>query len=198
MQMRILGLAVACLLAIASPATAEDAEYSRSGLYVGVAGTYAIQLGIEDRTKDLLPGSSVSADNALGFNARLGYRVIPYFAFEAQYEGISKFDVSADGSTAFQIGESVATMNLKGYYPLERFQPYALIGAGMMFTRTNDVGTTGIPSGNAGFTTRFGAGLDFHITENWLLTIEPSYVLPLGDVRDLDYLSIAWGFQFRL
>jgi len=198
MQMRILGLGVACLLAIASPATAEDDDYSRSGIYVGVAGTYSVQLGIEDRANDLLPGASASADNALGFNARVGHRVIPYFAYEAQYEGISNFDVSAGGATAFEIAESVVTMNFKGYYPLKRFQPYALLGAGMMFARTNDVGTTGVLSSNSGFAARFGAGLDFHITKRWLLTIEPSYVLPLGDVKDLDYLSIAWGVQFRL
>lgn len=200
MQMRILGLGVACSLAFASPAAAEDDDYSRSGMYVGLAGTYAFDMGFEDQADDALTGTGLNAsvDNALGLNARVGYRMIPYFAYEANYEYIPAFDVKAGGGTAFEQSYSMVTLNAKGYYPLERFQPYLLLGVGMLFTSGTDKVGIDLPTSNAGFATRWGAGLDFHITNKFLFTLESTYMLPFGDVKDSDYLSFVWGLQFRL
>jgi len=191
---------VACLLAIAAPAVAEDADYARSGFYVGLAGTYALPMSVEDEFNPALSamGASGSADNSLGINARIGYRVIPYFAYEAQYEGVTGFDVKAMGTTAYELRTNVATLNLKGYYPVGRFQPYLLLGLGMMFANGDDNVGLPVPSGYYGFASRFGLGLDFHITDKFLFTLEPSYVLPAGDTKNFDYFSIGWGFQFRL
>jgi opacity protein-like surface antigen len=200
MQMRILGLGAACLLAFASPATADEDDYSRSGMYVGLAGTYAFDMGLEDQADAALSGTggNASVDNALGLNMRVGYRVMPYLAYEANYEWIPSFDVKAGGETALEQSYSMVTLNAKGYYPLERFQPYVLLGVGMLLTSGNDNAHLGIPVSNAGFATRWGAGLDFHITNKFLFTLESTYMLPFGDVKDSDYLSLVWGLQFRL
>jgi hypothetical protein len=34
-------------------------------------------------------------------------------------------------------------------------------------------------------------------TENVVLNLGFDYVLPLGDVENLDYLSIGWGLEYR-
>ena len=44
---------------------------------------------------------------------------------------------------------------------------------------------------------RFGGGIDIYATENFAVSLNISYVLPTGDLKDLDYVSIAWGFQYR-
>ncbi len=44
---------------------------------------------------------------------------------------------------------------------------------------------------------RFGGGLDFYITENWVATGEVSYLMPTGKLDDLDYYSIGIGLQYR-
>jgi hypothetical protein len=44
---------------------------------------------------------------------------------------------------------------------------------------------------------RFGGGLDFYATEHVVLTLGIDYVLPFGDLEDLDYVSIGWGLRYR-
>jgi len=44
---------------------------------------------------------------------------------------------------------------------------------------------------------RFGGGLDFYITESIVASAGVDYLLPTGDVEDLDYVSFGWGLQYR-
>ncbi|MEZ4289522.1 MAG: hypothetical protein R3E53_02875 [Myxococcota bacterium] len=43
----------------------------------------------------------------------------------------------------------------------------------------------------------FGGGVDF-TTRHVGLSLDTSYVLPVGDVEDLDYVSVGAGVFFRL
>jgi hypothetical protein len=92
-----------------------------------------------------------------------------------------------------------------------RFQPFAVLGAGWLWADTDDepVVRTGtgtdpvlrpIPSGIGspdGFVARAGAGLDAYLSESFFLTFQATYMVPVGDVRDFDYVSIAWGLGYR-
>ncbi len=58
-------------------------HYSRSSIYFGAGGLYAI----EDFDSDAL-----NFDNASGFNLRLGYRFHPHISVEAVGERVDTFD----------------------------------------------------------------------------------------------------------
>lgn len=55
----------------------------------------------------------------------------------------------------------------------------------------------GIRETQTDFAARFGAGLDIYLTENIVLSAGVDYVLPTGDVNDLDYVSFGGGGQYR-
>ena len=40
-------------------------------------------------------------------------------------------------------------------------------------------------------------GFDGYITEHVVITFDAQYVMPFGDVDDLDYTSIGVGVQYR-
>jgi hypothetical protein len=45
---------------------------------------------------------------------------------------------------------------------------------------------------------RAGLGFDGYITEHIVITLDAQYVMPFGDVDDLDYVLIGIGAQYRL
>lgn len=49
----------------------------------------------------------------------------------------------------------------------------------------------------SGFIARFGGGFDVYITRSVVASAGVDYVLPTGDVEDLDYLSFGGGIQYR-
>ncbi len=53
------------------------------------------------------------------------------------------------------------------------------------------------PVDETDFAGRVGGGIDIYATENIVVTLDATYVVPTGDVDDLDYLSIGWGVQYR-
>ena len=55
----------------------------------------------------------------------------------------------------------------------------------------------GLSASDEDFAARFGGGIDFYVTEKIGVSLDGSYVLPTGDLKDFDYFSIAWGFQYR-
>ncbi|MBW1685897.1 MAG: hypothetical protein JRS35_12650, partial [Deltaproteobacteria bacterium] len=95
----------------------------------------------------------------------------------------------------------VLTANMKEYLFKDRFQPYAVLGIGVMAahieikdTADFDVSGCDLPRG---FAARFGGGVDLYVTEHFVLNTEIRYVLPTGDVEGLDMISLGWGLQYR-
>ena len=188
-------------LAAASPigAQAQD-DFARNGAYLGVAGTYAIYTKAENELEDALEGVlgdvDVDLDNPLGLNARAGYRFHPHLAAEGEFEWLSEADFDIDGSGSGDLPNSfIFTANGKAFVLKGRFQPYGLVGLGAMLVDSD--GTDDLGDEEADFAARFGAGLDIYITRNFLADIHASYVLPVDDLEDLDFVSIGWGFGYR-
>jgi hypothetical protein len=44
---------------------------------------------------------------------------------------------------------------------------------------------------------RFGGGIDLYATKHVVVSAEVDYVLPFGDLENLDYLSFGLGLQYR-
>ena len=210
-------------------ATAGHAEEANDvGPEVRLAGTIGILIGLPDRVEDSpdyetspLAGVSLDADPSIGFNAELGYRMLPWFSVAVHVEHLAEISVgpgdsnrgSPQSGSEVLSGESWALTADARVYPWqnERLKPFAVAGVGWLLVDTNNepvVQTStgedpmlepidsGIGSPN-GFVARVGGGVDIHLTESFFLTTQATYVVPVDDVEDFDYVSVAWGFGYR-
>ena len=187
--------------------SAEEDEFARRGWLVGGAGSYAVETFAEDALAEALgPSVDLSFDDSFGFNGRVGYRCHRRFSAEVEVEWLDRFkaDVSASGSdkiATVDLEPVVVTANIKGYLLTGRYQPFLLVGAGLMTAeaKLRDTAGMGLSASerDTDFAARFGGGIDLYATKHVVLSVEAEFVLPTGDVKDLDYISIGWGFQYR-
>jgi opacity protein-like surface antigen len=189
MRKTSLGLVIIALL-LGGPAAhaqeddeGEGSVFHRDGGYFGLSGVAG------------MPVSDFGERRATGggVNGRLGWHGTGWLSFEMEGEYIYGMYTEVTDKDWQAV---TLTGNFKFSAPLGRFQPYLTPGLGLMYAKEN--GTTSGDSTN--FAARFGAGLDFYLTKNWVLACEASYVLPVANLRDrdLDYLTLGVGFLYRL
>jgi opacity protein-like surface antigen len=190
---------------------AKSGEFDRQGWYLGAAGSYAVESFDLEALPDLenaYPFASLSADNSFGFNGDVGYRCHPRLAGEVEVEWLDGFDADLSdpvlGHVASTDIEALAvTANLKGYLLTGRYQPFLLFGGGVIQTESNlqDALAPGIGISNiekeTEFAFRFGGGIDLYATKNVVVTLDADYVMPFGNLDELDFITIGWGFQYR-
>jgi opacity protein-like surface antigen len=137
-----------------------------------------------------------STTNFIGFSAAGGYRVTGRIALEAAFDWF-RADLYTDASNISSPSEPVrfklirdelrvwaATVDTRLYGLKGRFQPYLLVGIGAL--GTTPVDRHGELERAAGFTSRFGAGIETYVTE-WLgVDVGISYFLTTGDTRHSD------------
>ena len=158
-----------------------------NGLYVGVGGGYAIE--------DFDDGN---ADNGGYVNARVGYRFLDFLAVEGMGEYMPHFNGESGQYLSADTSIWSGWLNAK-VYPTARLtgfvQPYLLSGMGGMWGDTKG----GFPShvNDNGFAGRFGAGIDFFLTEHVFLTTDAAYLLPIGDASELDQVVVGGALQYR-
>lgn len=178
---------------------------------------------------------SLDIDDSGGLNALVGYRAASFFAVEFEYEWIEEYDVDASGTGTVivgpQLGQSInvggniysieghlLTLNTKWIVvPVWRIQPYLTFGAGLAVYDTdrgnaagvletitsNDVDIEG--GTHAALAGRFGAGIDWYLTENFLINTHYNVLLTTQDfktpgednVDDLNYMAFSAGLQYR-
>ncbi len=196
MNYRSLLMTVTFSLAFLSPALAQEStDYSRSGVYGGIGGLYAIE--------DFDNTGPLEFKNAPGFNFRVGYRFHPNIAVEAMGERVDDFDLNVAKSGIFRsvkagIDTWTGTINGKFFALTNRFQPYGLFGLGVMKAEVKAKGPGGrAESDETDLAFRYGTGMDTYITEHWVFNMEISYVRPTGEVDDLNYYSLGGGIQYR-
>jgi opacity protein-like surface antigen len=216
------GVAVTALPARADEETT-DQDFTRDGWYVQAKGLYARQYFDDDVVSGsdlgkLLPSegdvSVVGVDidkGGAGFNVLGGYRMGRNFAGELEFEFIEGFGVEVDtlvDDSPAKLTPYIRTYNIAlsfRVYPLarlfepdsifNRFQPFVTAGPAWQWGTLRYKG--GRVSSDGGFAGRFGAGLDFYITQNFVLATGANYMLPTCDISDLDYLSVGMGLQYR-
>jgi opacity protein-like surface antigen len=138
--------------------------------------------------------------NAKGVNVVFGKRIWKYLALESQFEytdGFSFVDTDGDG---FQLSVYTATMNAK-IFPLHdilnsfnegRLQPHAVIGMGLMVTKDLDIDT------GASIAFRLGLGVDYFVYERWAVNLRSAYVVPVGQLRGLQFVTTSVGLSYQL
>jgi opacity protein-like surface antigen len=155
-------------------------------------------------------------DDVFGILGRGGYRCHPNISAELQFEALGDFDgrvmetsmPSNDTVRNFdlELETLVFTDNIKGHLLTGRYQPFVLLGVGFMRMESKAYDSTryDIP-GRAPQVSdrvvkvafRYGAGLDFYLTKNVVVSAEGSYLMPTGKLDGLDYYQFGLGLQYR-
>lgn len=174
------------------------------------------------------PLISMNINPVAGGGVKAGYRFAPHLAGEFQFEISQSYEVevtehvpetlnSAEPNLpggdagresprqsiiatndAIKLRPWVVTWGVKGFATRGRIQPYALLGAGLMKAKIENRQLDDRDK-QSDFVLRFGGGFDFYATENAVVNIGASYVLPTGNLQTLlDYFSIEMlGFSYR-
>ena len=180
------------------PVHAAQPQVHQRGAYAGLG----VVGGLEHFSRQLR-GFGDSA----GFNARLGYRFTDYFAAEGFYEYMDKFGLSqtfADGARA-HASLTTHSFSLMGKINLPNvgnIQPFVSPGIGFLAADSAvrvDRGQRGFKVGDdsIAFAGRVNGGLDFLLTERLGLTLEAGYVMPTGNLSDLNYISFGLGARYH-
>jgi opacity protein-like surface antigen len=199
-------------IALTADDEVDEDDFARRGWMVGLAGSYAFETFQDDQEKKYRKplGSNVNldVDNSAGINGRAGYRCHERFSGEVQVEWLNGFNSDLTEPGFVQLAKVdfepvVVTTNVKGYILTGRYQPFLLVGAGAMVADTNVREAVGLSftsvrdeSENA-FAMRFGGGIDLYATPNIVVSLETDYVLPFGNLDDMDYVAISLGVQYR-
>jgi hypothetical protein len=178
---------------LAMTATAEDPDdetssnYSRTGTYVSVSGVYVVESWPRSNR-------NAGAEDTGGFNFRVGQRVSQWVSAELEFEWVDDFFPNER-----QDLQLISTSANTRIYPLGgRVQPFVLGGLGIVSTIVNHRNrSSSIRQSNADWQFRGGGGIDFYYNDHIALTAEATYVWTVGDVKDLEHVSIGLGMLYR-
>ena len=117
-----------------------------------------------------------------------GTRLMRFLALEAQFQWTPGIKVKGAPG---KLDPLVYTVNVRGYLPLGRFQPYAVFGIGGM---TMDFSAV---KNRSAFVTKFGVGLDYYATEHVALVASWNYNLATGDLDGFSFNTLSFGAQYK-
>src|SRR5262249_30289939 len=165
----VVASAAIAAVAAAFPARAADDEFTRKGPYFGIGVSRAMNT-FADTFQDATPVPHVSVSDTSRLNARGGCRFAPLFSTELEYEFLDTFGVRALGVHAAELSTHAITVNAKFSVPAGRFQPYLLLGLGVIVPDIQsksfiDFDADSSPAG------RLGLGVDFYATPNVVLNL---------------------------
>ena len=204
--MKPLYVAVAFLTvcSLTQVARADDAveDYERPGPYLGIGASRSINL-IEGELDNTSTFNNVTVDDSWGVNARGGYRVNKFIALEGEYEYLGNWDVhgslSGFGFDAGRIQVSAATGNMKVFVPLDRFEPYLLIGAGAAFVGASH----GLQGTHTNFAGRVGIGIDIYVSNNVYVNLGGEGLLSNAEIpgakgnTGVNTVNLQFGLGYR-
>lgn len=177
-----------------APVAEPEPDYARTGAYIGIGGSYAIEFFGGEGDGNLIGNSS-------GLKAYVGYRAHPNVAVQLRYDRYFGFDTDDNGRAGDFGGEYTAwalMTDVKAYLLTGRYQPYVIIGLGYMdFDASLNTRANTTPDAGAGFAMRYGAGLEAYVNENISLGPEIAWLQPYGDADDLASLTIGAGLTYK-
>jgi hypothetical protein len=192
------------LIATTSWAEKPAPSYSRPGWYVGVGaggGVDFLSEAVQDAT-----GGFVDLSVGGSFNARGGYRVTSWFAFEVMYEGVYGTEAEILGmKSASSFSTHGFVGNFKFIAPIWRVHPYFMLGPGAQYGIFDGKGPfSGLDLTRWDFMLRTAFGIDAYITENWLVNLELAPSIRFADYGDIPSevtdnvtLTFGAGVQYR-
>ena len=166
----------------------ENNDPSRSGPLLGVGGLYAI---------DDFSNLGMGTDGSGGFSLHVGYRFNKWISSELRMDRFSQFDAHSGGVDVGEVNGWYLGLDQKAYFLHGRFQPFALLGLGLLDMETTNNTAANPSKTDDGVGLRFGGGLDIYATNKVLVTTDVSYLLGVGDVGDYGVTVIGLGILYR-
>jgi opacity protein-like surface antigen len=174
----VLGLGV-------QPAGADDEDYTREGSYLGLGGTFALEVA---------SGTWSDSSDTGGLDFVIGYRMVPQMSWELGGSWLHQFTNDVTGDEA--VGTVTVAVKLYLAEILEmpllggRLQPYAIGSGGMMVGR---IGSNGQIAG----TYSGGLGVEYYVTPNWAIDSNVQYNAGTGSYNGLDFVGFTLGAIYR-
>ena len=207
--MKYLSLLLLVSTIAAGAARADDRdEFSKNGVYFGIGASYGVPL-FEPTLDNAFNGLGLDekVSNAWGLNSRLGYRFHKYLAAEVEYEWLQHFGMRVGGASLGSVRLQTITANLKAIAPYGHWQPYVLAGFGATLARYSESSGSPLNVAPTSYSTRFGLGVDYYLTENIALNLGSEFVVNTAKIsndingdetsRGLDYFSAQGGLVFK-
>ncbi len=197
-------LTIGVALAFPFGSTVQAQNYAREGTYAAIGWSFAVE-DFEDEIEDQAAalGISVDIDDSFGINGRVGYRMHYRFAVELEFERYDEleFDVDVAGLGKVADGEIEAwSLMANGKWILlpSRFQPYGLVGVGLLDADLSGRGAgISFSAHETVFAWQVGGGVDVYANENWVVNLEGAYVFPTSALEDLNFWTLGIGLQYR-
>lgn len=180
-------------------------DYARPGWYAGINFFYAISdYDLTTDDLDVVPPQPAGVDpefkGAFGVDARAGYRAWERWAFEFDYQWQSGYDATHGGiEPDLEIDTHLLSLNTKFFVLTDHIQPYGLVGASLLIFNTELVDSQFEKPWDidVGFAPRFAVGIDYYLTDRWVLNVEGSYIVPVGNLDGANMGSVGMGAQYR-
>jgi opacity protein-like surface antigen len=188
-------------------------DYARRGFYLGGQALLGLEFIDEKQEARSLNEAftpfkvdfDMKRQTTGGLSITAGRRCSSRVAVEFKFEWLDDFqgemNVAEGGRvTDVNISPFSGTINVKAFALTGRIQPFALLGMGFMSLHTDSI-NTGDNVSSAQTTgllvVRFGAGVDYYVTRNWVATTSVDYVYSATNLKILDYMSFGMGLQYR-
>jgi opacity protein-like surface antigen len=200
-----MGLFVSVGSSDAAAPEAVEPDYDRPGWYIGI-GSFAAIPDFDLTTDDLgvVPPQPANTDpdfdSRPGIDFRVGYRLAPRWSLEFDYQWQQGFQSrNPDVAPIVEIDTHLLSLNAKFFLLKKRWQPYGLLGASLLIFNTEIFDDQFKKPWNVdyGFAPRFGGGLDFYISEHWIVYAEGTYIVPVGVTDGANMGTVGGGFQYR-
>lgn len=193
----VLSAALAPGAAAQEPPEWDDSYYpfAREGAYLGLGTLFALEnFDTEPAIDDPDAPSDITADDGGGLYLRAGYRIHPRLAAELMFQYYWGFEVK-DRNGVFDVVDDKfdgwsLTGNAKLYPLLGRIQPYGVVGLGALVFKEKR-------GDDAGFAARLGGGLDFYVTDRFVIDAEAVYLFPAGSISEFQLATFQAGVQYR-
>jgi len=183
---------LACCIALPAAAQEDDdeADYAREGGYLSASGVF-----VDEQWAGAL--SDIGAEDTWAIDFRAGLRVSPWAAVELALEVSGDFFPDDRQDFSFvHAGLNTRVYPLGGL--LGRVQPFAIGGLGIVSTVVEHRDrNTALRQSNADWGFRGGGGVDLYYTDHVALSLQGSYVWTVGDVKNVDYVSLSLGILYR-
>ena len=194
------------LLLLASPSSAESGYEDQKASAFGRPGGY-ISVGVGGAAESFdFDLGGLNPGTALLIGGRIGARANRFVALEATVDySVKGFEASGTvaglGSGSLEAKALLATANLKLYPFDSRIQPFVMGGGGVLHAtlecKLGGVSVScGVPA-ETSFAGRVGGGLDVYLTRNLAVSGEVAYVIPTGDLADINFLTFGGQLMFR-
>jgi len=199
----VIAMASLLLATAGSAEPPQESDHNRNGWYLGLNGIYS-QDFLQDDIEEAF-GGELDLSGGGGLNVRGGYRVTSWFAAEAMYQWTTGLDADIEGTSIifYEFSTHSIMGNFKFLLPYWRFQPYIGIGLGAQKGEIHFPGSSVFDNENWGFLGRPSFGIDWIVTDHWLLNVELAGELAVHDISgtlsDTDFfgLSVGGGVQYR-